>query len=261
MGSDKYNNRIAAGKAAIKNYDPDVIVLDDGFQHRRLARDLDIVMVDATEPFGYGHLLPRGLLREKPRALRRADMVVITRCDQVPREQVEILHGRIRRYAPEISIAEAIHQPVRLRNLSEKDDLKFDWFDWNKAAAFCGIANPEAFRNTLATLGCEPVLFETFEDHNHYTAEQVEDFVARAMRAGADAVVTTQKDAVKLADFVDLKLPILELNIEMRLQTGAEILKEWLVTLSSGLNAEAAPDGSENDSGPLTEPTRRPNVG
>lgn len=190
-------DRVELARAAIEELESEVLVLDDGFQHRRLARDLDIVLIDATNPWGHGHLLPRGLLREPPSSLRRAGAILLTRSDQVPAEALTRLRDDVTRRAPSAVLAEATHRPVELVNGEQVQPLEL--LRERPTAAFCGIGNPEAFRRTLTDLGADVAAFRTFPDHHAYTRADVDDLRAWAGRLAMDCVVvTTQKDLVKL---------------------------------------------------------------
>lgn len=190
-------DRVAAGRELTRACD--VLILDDGFQHRRLAREVDIVLIDALRPWGYGHLLPRGLLREPPSALRRADLVVITRVDLISpgeRASLERTIGRFTaapvatgRFAP-TSLIGGGGLKVRPRDLGRV-----------RAAAFCGLGNPQGFAATLRQFGLDVPAgrFRTFPDHHRYTPADLNDVGRWATAAGADALVTTRKDRVKIA--------------------------------------------------------------
>src|SRR5262249_44114133 len=158
-------DRVALAAVAVEELESEILVLDDGFQHRRLARDLDVALVDATDPWGQGYLFPRGLLREGPRSLRRAGLVVLTRCDQVNEELRGRLREEIARGSPEVPVVETRHGPVDLVN-SERATAPLELLAGRPVAAFCGIGNPEAFRRTLAGLGAELRAFRTFPDHH-----------------------------------------------------------------------------------------------
>ncbi len=127
--------------------------MDDGFQHRRLARDLDIVLVDALEPFGFGHVFPRGTLREPLAGFARADVIVLSRADMVDADRRAAIRRQIDSYARRAIWVEAIHQPLRLRTL-DGTDQPLAALAGQRVAAFCGIGNPQAFADTLERLGC-----------------------------------------------------------------------------------------------------------
>ena len=168
---------------------PGVAVLDDGFQHRQLARDVDTVLVDATEPFGFGHVLPRGLLREPIANIRRADAVVITRCDAVEPFALASLRRRIRELHPATPVAEVAFRPAGFWSVDGAARPPAE------CLAFCGLGNPQGFAATLADAGgqCQELL--TFPDHHHYEAADLDRIAAAAEGL---PIATTLKDFVKL---------------------------------------------------------------
>ena len=191
-------DRVAAAQRVIEAHRPDVLILDDGFQHRRLARDLDVVLIDALNPWGYGRLLPRGLLREPKSALRRADMVVVTRADRCGDADLSRLRSEINAETS-VPVAEVVFPPERLRSVDGRvADLAT--LTGKRLLAFCGIGNPVGFRATLSACGYaeEDVSIEAFPDHHHYTSEDLRRLRVLADSRGAEALVTTQKDLVKL---------------------------------------------------------------
>ncbi len=144
-------DRVALAHTAIEELEAEVLILDDGFQHRRLRRDLDIVLVDAAALWGIDYLFPRGLLREPVKALGRADIVMLTRCDLVGEKTLEPLRGSVARWAPGKPVVETAHRAVGLVNAS-RARLPLDALG-QTCAGFCGIGNPEGFRQTLTRLG------------------------------------------------------------------------------------------------------------
>lgn len=186
-------DRIAAGREAIKDFGTDCFVLDDGFQHLRLARDLNVVTIDATNPWGGGRLLPHGRLRESIEGMSRADCVVITRCDQVKsidalREEISRLTGgkpifesrmRMARVSPLKNGGETLGAPARV-------------------AAFCAVGNPASFFENLRRAGYELAVERSFPDHHVYSQDEVDSVIKAARETGADTLITTAKDAVKL---------------------------------------------------------------
>jgi tetraacyldisaccharide 4'-kinase len=191
-------DRAGAARRVIDRQGIDAIVLDDAFQHRRLARDLDIVTVDATCPFGYGHLLPRGLLREPPAALGRAGLIVVTRADQVPDRELHTLHNRLAELAPQVRWADARHRPT---GLIELDGSRADPDPDLAAGAFCfsAIGNPAAFEHTVRALGADLRGRLRWPDHHCYAPADLHRLARQARSCGAKLLVTTEKDAVKLA--------------------------------------------------------------
>jgi tetraacyldisaccharide 4'-kinase len=224
-------DRAALAESAVDELESEVLVLDDGFQHRRLARDLDIVLVDATNPWGYGCLFPRGLLREPPAGLRRAHVVLLTRCDQVNAEQRERLRATIARLAPEATVGETIHQPLDLCN-SKRASVSLEELRRRPVAAFCGLGNPEAFRRTLLDLGAELQDFRTYPDHHPYTRTDVENLRAWARQQATDCiVVTTQKDLVKLRLTQLDGWALYALRVRLHVEAGRDELEQKLLSI------------------------------
>ena len=217
-------DRVALARTAFAKLESDVLVLDDGFQHRRLARDVDVVLIDATAPWGHGYLLPRGLLREPPSSLRRADVLMLTRCDQVPVEQRDRLRRTLSRIAPHKPIVETTHRPVELSNC-DGENAALELLREGPAAAFCGIGNPEAFRRSLLDLGTRLVDFRVYPDHHAYGRADVEELHrwADGLPAGT-VIVTTQKDVVKLRLSRLGDRPLWWLRIRLCVESGQDAL-------------------------------------
>jgi tetraacyldisaccharide 4'-kinase len=205
-------DRVAGAKLALEE-GADVLVMDDGFQHRRLRRDLDIVLIDATNPFGYGWCLPRGLLREPRRALHDAHAVVITRSNRVSAAPLEELRGRLERLAPGAAVCTAVHRPAAVLG-QDGQHMPLKALEGRSVFAFCGIANPEAFFAALSELGARIVGRQALQDHVHYSEEVVEALRRVGIARPADVFVTTQKDYIKVAHW-DLGLPVWRLAVEM----------------------------------------------
>jgi tetraacyldisaccharide 4'-kinase len=173
-------------------------------------------------------LLPRGLLREPPSSLRRAGVVMLTRCDQTPAEQRERLRQTIARIAPDVPVIETTHRPVELSN-SDGERAPLDILRDGPMAAFCGLGNPEAFRRTLLDLGAQPLDFRVYPDHHAYNRADVEALQrwANGLPAGS-SVVTTQKDLVKLRLCRLGDRPLWCLRIRLRVESGQDVLDERL---------------------------------
>lgn len=191
-------DRVDAAKVAAEELAAQVILLDDAFQHRRIARDLDIVLIDATEPFGHDHLFPRGTLREPISGLRRADIVVLTRTDMVSdRERTAIWH-RILGMKLDAKLVEMRHQPRSLLSASGETE-SLESLRGQKVLAFCGIGNPNGFRHTLTEAGMEVIELRDFPDHHEYDREDIGDLSAWVTSCKeADTVLCTHKDLVKI---------------------------------------------------------------
>jgi tetraacyldisaccharide 4'-kinase len=215
-------DRVALAAAAVEECESEVLVLDDGFQHRRLARDLDIVLIDATNAID--HLLPRGLMREPESGLRRADAIVLTRADQADTAPIRKWAQRL---APGKPIAEAVHRPTSLVNTSGEAPL--DCLKRRPVAAFCGLGNPDAFRRTLSDLGTNVTAFRPYPDHHLYKSEDISDLARWAETQPADAwLVTTQKDFVKIRLDSLSGRPLWALRIQMELRAGKDELDALL---------------------------------
>jgi tetraacyldisaccharide 4'-kinase len=191
-------DRVAAAVRAVEELESELLVLDDGFQHRQLHRDLDVVLIDATGPPARDYLFPRGTLREPVSGLRRAGVIVLTRCDQVPASEVDAIRTWIARRWPNTPVATTEHRPVELVG-GDGATTPVEALAGTPVGAFCGIGNPAAFRTTLESLGASVAQFRVFPDHHCYTRADVDDFTrwAETLPAGA-AIATTQKDWVKL---------------------------------------------------------------
>jgi tetraacyldisaccharide 4'-kinase len=191
-------NRWKAALLAWERFHPDVIVLDDAFQHLPLRRDMDVVTLDANSPFGTGRLLPRGTLRESPRALARAEAVIITRFDREPpsREIEDAVH----RIHPGLKIFYSRHIPHRLRRFSDGAELSPGSLKGRRIAALSNIANPGSFYRMLESLGAEIVWKCTRPDHYRYRPGEPEDIGRQAGEHGAGMVVMTAKDERNLPE-------------------------------------------------------------
>jgi tetraacyldisaccharide 4'-kinase len=220
-------DRVVAARVAVEKSRSQVIVLDDGFQHRRLARDLDIVLLDALEPFGYGHVFPRGWLREPIEGLRRANLVVLSRAAALDRSQREDTWRMVRAEAPMAFCVEANHAPRRLRSAAGVE-MPLDDVRGQPVAAFCGIGNPAGFRHTLDACGCRVLGFQEFADHHRYTPAELAALTAWAARLGATAVLCTGKDLAKVSAERLGNCPLWAVEIELEFLAGEELVEDQL---------------------------------
>ena len=225
-------DRVACGHCAVKDHEAEVVIVDDGFQHRRLGRDLDIVTIDATTPFGYGYVLPRGLLREPPQSLARAEIVVITRSKLVDPEELRDLEAQISRFAPEALIVHAVEQVLSFQDL-KGNERPADTLSGKRVVAFCGIGNPEAFRQTITDLGVNVAAVFVFDDHQQYTEDHLKAVDRVAADKEAEAVLTTQKDRVKIPAEFPWKHEVLVVKIGMHITKGEAEFKRRLEEVTS----------------------------
>jgi len=216
-------DRLAGAIEAVRRHWAQVMVMDDGFQHRRLHRDIDIVTIDSTLPFGYNKLLPAGLLREPVSSLKRAHAAILTRCDLVPEDDLIKLGETIKGINPGIVIARTIHAPVCARGAGDKE-IPLEKLRAKKVLAFCGIANPDAFLETLGRLGINLVDLKIYNDHHVYTTGDVNDICRDAENLEADLILTTEKDYDKITLSPDSKANgvIAYLAVELKFIEGRE---------------------------------------
>lgn len=199
-----------------------VIVLDDGFQHRRLARNLDIVLIDATTPFGHGYILPRGLLREPASSLRRADLIILTRCSEIDQATRTVLLGTLRRVSGGKPIIEASHQPARLLDLKGRA-AGIDDPTSVQAVIFAGIGNFDSFRRGVEKMGVRVIAAYQYPDHHAYTDEEIQGIQDVTVSLEANAVITTEKDAVKLVGrWDDHTCRLLVVQLEIAFEDAGE---------------------------------------
>lgn len=221
-------SRSRAGQQVLREHgEVSVFLLDDGFQHRQLARDFDLVLINAAEPFGYGRLLPRGLLREPLGGLRRASAFLLTRVDQVSETRRAEVRDVLRRHNPGAPVYESVHALTGFRTAgadappSPPGALRDRrWF------AFCGIGEPASFVQQLAEIGGTSAGRRFFADHHAYTEPDLRALRGAAAAAGADVLVTTEKDWVKVAALPaavdEAGQPIWRADVRIQFTSGGE---------------------------------------
>lgn len=219
-------DRVASGRRLVQDFGCNVLILDDGFQHRRLHRDLDVVLIDALQPWGFGHILPRGLLRESLSGLRRADLIVITRADQCPASDREALRSVLKQYRGTTDCVEIAFAPTRLLGI-DGSPQPLDSVSGQKSLAFCGIGNPNGFRQTLASLNTSAEL-KVFPDHHHYQTADLDALAQQARSLSVSFVLTTLKDLVKIDPTTWAGPPLFAVEIGVQFLTGQELLIEQL---------------------------------
>ncbi len=228
-------SRAEAAAEAVDKFGAKVLIMDDGFQHRRLARDLDIVTIDATCPFGYRKLLPAGLLREPVVSLRRADAAVLTRCDQVLESELNRIEKELQLINPDMVIAKSIHSPICAKSITD-EKITIEQLRSRKIFAFCGIGNPEAFLNTIRNAGANMVGSKIYNDHYHYTDADSDDIHNQANLLGAELILTTQKDWTRTTLPASAKkdIPFAYLAVEIKFTSGEDKLKQLIEDTLAG---------------------------
>jgi len=222
------SNRAKLGAIACKEHSPDVIILDDGFQHLRIKRDIDIVMIDCLSPFGNYQLLPAGILREDLKALKRASVLVLAHSDLVQDTELSEINNSLSRFGK--PIIKSIHKPIILVGATEKEqELNAEAIKGKKVWAFCGIGNPDSFLLTLNKLGISLRGFTLFPDHYMYVESDINELIRQSCEANAEYIVTTMKDMAKVKSQINNpQIPIYALRIELEVTGGKTKLEELI---------------------------------
>ncbi len=238
-------DRVAGGRTAIDKYHADVLVLDDGFQHRRLHRDLNILLCDATEPLGIPGLLPRGTWREPPHNMNRANMIMLTRCEQVAPELADLAAGLLTQWVTPRAI---FQQRTTVSGLHDaRGDAVPLVAGGRKVFGFAGIGNPNGFLHTLRSLGMQVSAALWLDDHHHYRLPRdLLPLTRAAATRHPDALVTTLKDWVKVRNLpLPPAPPVWHVRIEARLRPHEqELLRTRLALLTNAVAPEPLPTNS-----------------
>ncbi len=229
-------HRALAAAQAIRELGAQLILLDDGFQHRRLARDLDIVLVDALEPFGFGRVFPRGTLREPLSGWGRAQAIALSRADLVTDSERQRIRCEVQQHAPRAAWIELRTRPLRLCNHSGAEREVAD-LAGQRVAAFCGIGNPAGFRRQLVDCGSTLAAFREFADHQAYSQAEIDSLTSWLDGRNVDAVVCTRKDLVKLPLDRLGATPLWALAIELEICAGRDELLALLEPLAQRAQA------------------------
>jgi len=219
-------DRVKAGRYAIRELGADTLILDDGFQYLRLRPRLNILLVDSTNPFHNHHPLPRGLLREPIRNLRRADYVFLTK--STGGSQIRHLRAFVHRHNPRAEIIECTHRPLHLQDVYTDERRYLSTLKGKRIAAISGIAVPESFESFLRTLGGDVVYAERFMDHHRYRQQEIIDFINASLNHDAEMIVTTEKDSVRFPKLDRRDLPICFLRVEIDILSGAESFNDCI---------------------------------
>jgi tetraacyldisaccharide 4'-kinase len=216
-------DRVSGAVTAIREYGVKVLVMDDGFSHRRLRRNVDIITIDATCPFGHGRFLPAGLLREPLGALRRAHAAILTRCDLVGRIDLEEIEAHLLAINPHLALARTRHAPIGAKG-TNINDIKLDELAGRRVFAFCGIGNPEAFEVQLKKLKLDLAGLRVYNDHHQYTADDLTDIYEEAKYLNANLILTTQKDWIKAATLASTEIPFAYLAVTLEFLAGEDTI-------------------------------------
>jgi len=220
-------DRVKSGLHAIRKFNVDTLILDDGLQYLRLRHRLDIVLVDRYAPFGNEFLLPRGTLRETPKNLKRATYIFITKCTGQPGEN-DALKERIRHYNRTAEIIECTHQPQYLENVETREQLPLEALRGAEIGAISGIAVPESFEGGLERLGARIQVTRRFTDHHRYTEQEIITFINECRDANVEMIVTTEKDSVRFPRLPRFDVPMHFLRVEIGILSNEESFTECI---------------------------------
>ena len=211
-------NRVKSGRYAISHFGCDTLLLDDGFQYQRLKHSHEVVLVDSTNPIGNGHMLPRGILREPAKHLKRADVVFITKCSG---DQSDV-RRLVQRYNPRAEIIECRHAPRLLKDVWSREELPLEWLKGKTLTTLSGIAVPQGFENSLRKLGARVIWCERYADHHRYDASEIIFALNKTADMHAEALITTEKDAVRFPRLEKTPVPCYYLRVDIEIISGAE---------------------------------------
>jgi len=219
------SDRFLAGKTAIDKYDTEIILMDDGFQHLKLKRDIDILLIDCLNPFSNGFLLPAGLLREPLSSLKRADIFILTNSNFISEEDKSDIVKKIRRYNNSSPIFLAFHKPLSFIKLVSDEILDISFMKGKDVISLSSIGNPESFEKTLESIGLNILKKIRFPDHHWFTIDEI-----RKILENKKYVVTTEKDAVRIKklflDNINLLEKMLILKIVFEVQNEEKLFEE-----------------------------------
>jgi tetraacyldisaccharide 4'-kinase len=233
-------DRVKSGLHALRHFDSDLLLLDDGLQYQRLRHRVDIVLVDRQAPFGNGHLLPRGTLREPPANLRRASYIIVTKCGEEPDRD---LLADLRRLNRTAAIIECNHAPRHWQDIRTGERLPLGHLRGKHVGAMSGIARPESFEEAVRDLGARVEITKAFADHHRFTKKEILRFLEWCDRRSLDALVTTEKDAVRFPEIDDPPVPMLFLRVEIEILRGRDHWDELLARLAGRPSPSTPPAG------------------
>jgi len=219
--------RSLAGKLAVERFGTDVLILDDAFQHRRLFRDIDIVLLDSEKPFGNGFILPRGGLREPEKGLQRADAIIFTSTEGSADPATNNMPAA---EIPQLPTFKGCRKARELAGGEAKDIRPLKYLKKKRVCAFSGIANPDSFRRILEPLCEEITVFIPFPDHHVYTEKDIGHIREACRESRAELILTTEKDGIKLIKFPDFFRDIYRLRMEMEIIPSSLNFEEYILT-------------------------------
>lgn len=216
-------DRVKAGLFAIRKFGVDTLILDDGFQYYQLQDHLQLLLIDKTNPFGNGQLLPRGILREPVSQMRRASYIFLTKSEKEPDEELVETLGKFR---TERHWIECTHRPKYLQSVAGDEKQPLEWLKGKRVGALSGIAMPESFEAFLLDLGVEEIVRFRFLDHHRFTGSELSDITDRIQEKSLDVLLTTEKDAVRIDPEFQPGVPFYFLRVEIHMLSGGENFEE-----------------------------------
>lgn len=227
VGKERYN--VARGMGSKERID--VAILDDGFQHWKVMRDIEIVTVNALNPFGNGRLFPRGILREPRSVLRRASVVVFTHVNLIKAEELSRLRDQIRHLTPSSFVVESYLEPLFFYRARRRSRVSIAQLENRRVATFSAVGNPRSFQLLLSRQGIKPVRNFEFCDHHVFSREELEEIRQVSRKSEVDEIVTTEKDFYRATKAITEILDPLILAARLRISSGEDILKDRLLRL------------------------------
>jgi len=218
--------RIKTGKEAITRFGANVLICDDAMQHRQIFRDINLVLLDSQDPFGNGHVLPRGKLREPIAGLKRASAFLLTRTDETPK--ADNINKKLSQIG-NIPIFTSIHKLKDVIKGDYSDEWPITKLSGKKVCAFCGIAKPGSFKKSLLAAGCHILSLDTFPDHHNYSRAELEIIKSKFYNNKADLIITTQKDGMRLQNFAEFLSIIYMMRIEMEITPSQESFDNFIL--------------------------------
>jgi len=234
-------DRVKSGLHALRHFDSDILLLDDGLQYQRLRHGIDVVLIDRQSPFGNERLLPRGTLREPPANLSRASYIIVTKSGPEPDEA---LLARLRTLNRTAAIIECSHAPRHWEDLKTGVKFPLGHLRGRHVGALSGIARPESFEEGVRQLGAVVDISKAFADHHRFTKKEILRFLEWCDRRSLDALVTTEKDAVRFPDIDQPQVPMLFLRVEIEILRGGSHWEELLSRLAA---ASVTTDGAKRN--------------
>jgi len=229
-------NRVKSAEHAVSKFGVDTIILDDGFQYLSLDRKFDIVLIDTTNPFGNGYLLPRGTLREPPENLKRADLFFLTKLKLNGNEEDHKRYKEIKEQLKSINskaeIIECAHKPLYLKNIVTGETVPLNYLKDKHISVVSGIARPKSFEKSLEDLGATIVKAYSFTDHHRYSEDELKKIFKSASTDKTKAIITTEKDAVRFPKDIKYSIPCFYLRVEIEILSGANDFNDCVAKLS-----------------------------